>query len=250
MFHAPTDDSLTSGFNYTATNEVALIPEVTIACAVHVCFKVVDLTLNSLDGGFGESNPMLRQETLGGGDEGSGTAAFHDFAPVFLFALCFLAVVAPKGGGDYPEMFTGVIEVEDLHGIREVQAGVLPDPESTVAEVDGLGDASVSATQSFLTKEGARIPAAGKGANITRRLVLTYRLAVFIGCDLSEDATEFGLSCAGSSIGLFAFDALKFVAAKGHAGAVAGDVEDGRRPLLRVGTLWREAGESGLKGGC
>ena len=222
----------------------------TIACAVHVCFKVVDLTLNSLDGGFREPSSMLRQETLGGGDEGSGTAAFHDFAPVFLFALCLLAVVTPKGGGDYPEMFTGVIEVEDLHGIREVQAGVFPDPESAVAKVNCLGDASVSATQSFLTQEGARISAASKGANITRRLVITYRLAVFIGYGLSEDATELSLTCAGSSVGLFAFDSLEFIAAKGHAGAVAGNVEDGGRLLFRVGALWGEVGESGLKGGC
>jgi len=59
-----------------------------------------------------------------------------------------------------------------------------------------------------------------------------------MGCRTKKlSSILFGLSCAGSSIGLFAFDALKFLAAKGHAGAVAGDVEDGRRPLFRVGTL-------------
>jgi hypothetical protein len=49
---------------------------------------------------------------------------------------------------------------------------------------------------------------------------------------------------------LFAFDALEFIASKGHAGAVAGNVENGGRLLFRVGALWGEVGESSLKGGC
>ena len=124
-------------------------------------------------------------------------------------------------------MFDGVIEVEDLNGGGEVEAGVFPDPGGSVAKEDDDPGESESAPDGFGTQLFSAGTAVSHGADVAGGVGIAQGLAVLVGGGLGEDAAEFGLAGAGSAIGLFAFPPGEFLGAGGDAGAVAFKIEDG-----------------------
>lgn len=140
-------------------------------------------------------------------------------------------------------MFTGLVEVEDLDASGEVEAGVLPDPGGTVAEVDRRLCGGVAAAQGFGTQLGAGGAAVIESADVGGGGFVAQGLTVFVGGGLGEDAPQLDLPGACGAVRLAAFDPGKFSAAQGHAGAVARGVEYGDGFLV-------DRGRPGVTGGA
>lgn len=158
---------------------------------------------------------------------------FHFVAPAAAAGGRLSRFVVMDGGGELADMFTGVVEFEDLSGAGEGQAAVLPNPCGSVAEIYDLFGTAQSAAVRFLMEQHGDLAAALVGAGVTGGAGITQGLAFLIAHGLGEDATEFGLTGAGAAVGLFAFGSFEFVAAHGSAGAIATDVEDRDRGGLR-----------------
>jgi hypothetical protein len=248
LLHAPSDDGFASCLHHTAANEPALAAEVAVASAWLLVEEVVDLT----PGGFPPRfvhGWVIRgvEQGFGGADHGQGVAVFDDAAPVGLPLFGLLCPCAPKRGGKVADVFAGVVEVEDLPSIREVEPGIFPDPGGTIAEIDDFLCGGVTAPESFLAQQDAGHPAVFQSSTVAGGIWITQGLPLLIGDRLGEDAAEFQFPGVGAAIGLFNFDALELLPAHGHAGAVAADIEHGDGAVGRI-RGW-QGGESLSQGG-
>jgi len=124
-------------------------------------------------------------------------------------------------------VFAGVVEVEDLLGIGEVDAGVLPNPRGPVSEIRSALRGGVAAAQRFGPQEGAQVAAVFKSADVGGGAGVAHGLALVVDGGLGEDTAEFDFVGAGRTVGLPAFDVGQLAAPERDAGAVAGKVKDG-----------------------
>lgn len=243
LLHAPADDGFASGFDDSAADEVSFFPEVAVAGAPGVGLEVFHLSTDGFELLGGHLVTPFFEESAGGGEDGFDAGSFEFFGPAGLEGSGFFAAGAFEGSGEGSEVFGGVVEVEDLDGSGEVEAGVVPNPGGSVSEVDGLFYSSVTPAQGLVMEEGSDFAAAAHGADVAGGGGVADGFGVFVGGGLGEDAAEFGFAGFGSAVGLFSFVAFEFFLAEGDAGAVAGDVEDGGFFLIRRRGFGRKGGE-------
>ncbi len=145
MLETYSDDGLATGFGDAGTDEEALFAELWVLHPQRVGFEIISLFAD-LFGVAGLSSGVLGCDFAQPLHEKFSPAVieqvFHGYHPAFLRRR----VMGIKQCGYIPQVLPGVIEIDDLHGSREVPIGEIPDPDSSVANDDfGCGPLPASA---------------------------------------------------------------------------------------------------------
>ena len=199
LLEASADDGLAAGFDHAAADEVALAAEVAVAGALDVGGEVGDLASHGFLARLIELRACFEQ-SRGLPEDALNVAAFEFRGPEFLLFAAELPV-AVKGAGEHAEVFYRMIEVEDLNGGGEEQAGVFPDPCGPIAKEDNDPGEGESAPDGFGSELFAALAAVSHGADIAGGVGIAHGVAVFVGGGLGEDAAELGLAGAGGAVG-------------------------------------------------
>ena len=160
------------------------------------------------------------------GDDRLAAVFFHFVTPAALLRLGLRACIQ-ECGGQISGVFAGMIEVKDLLGIGEVDAGVFPNPRRSISEINGALGGSQATAQRFGSQETSDMATVFKCANVCGGIGVAHGQSFFISGGLGEDTAEFGFAGACGAVGLFAFDVNQLATPERDAGAIAGDVEDG-----------------------
>jgi hypothetical protein len=123
-------------------------------------------------------------------------------------------------------MLTGVIEVHDLDGTREVSIPDVPDPDRTISHEYFAVGSIPAVAPSFGVKTQAELLGRLNGTDVTGRILVPRRAAFCIGSGLREDTAEFGFARTGGLAGIFPLPALRPGKGHGYTGAVSLDIQN------------------------
>ena len=99
------------------------------------------------------------KEGAGFGQKSDRAGMFHFVTPQGAQGSRLIRIFFVDGGGELPDMFAGVVEVEDFNSIREGEAGVFPNPRRTIANEDDPFGMVESAPPSFLMEQNGDLAA-------------------------------------------------------------------------------------------
>ena len=150
LFHTPTNDGFTSGFNDSASNKVSLGAEVAVSGAPGIGFEVGQFTPGGFDALGIQALTAGFEKSARGGEDGLEAVILEFSSPAALKGFGFLGASSLDGPREDAEVLGGVIEVEDLHRSGKVEPGVFPNPGSSVPKVDGLCDPAMAPTKGFV----------------------------------------------------------------------------------------------------
>src|SRR5215469_9645069 len=154
LFESMSDDRLAAGLDHTGANEEMLFAELGILHTSGVGGEVIGIVAD-----------LLRQFGIGSLNGAEAGNQFGDLAfvqPAFLMQADPLVspfcVVGKEQTRQLPQVLTGVEEVDDLNGSREVILGDVPDPFCAIADDDLLFGARPATFPGFDVKAPAELP--------------------------------------------------------------------------------------------
>ena len=123
------------------------------------------------------------------------------------------------------QVLAGVVDVDDVGGVRVELLGHGPDPGGAVAEGDDLAEVLAAAAQVLGLDQSGEGVLAVEGGHVGGGAGVHHRPAVLIQAGHGEEPGELDLAGAGLAVLAFARPAFGFAGADGHAGPVDLDVE-------------------------
>ncbi len=126
-----TDRDLAASLDNARADAQADGPEVLVAHALAIGLHVIEALARLL------AVPRVLAQ---GGEDRINAACVEFGVTEVCPGLGKRGVGAVDGLGDFAEVLLGVVEVEDLHGTGELLGGEPPDPGSSVADHDALGE--------------------------------------------------------------------------------------------------------------
>ena len=145
-----------------------------------------------------------------------------DNHPAFLLSL----LVGKQFAGQFPEVLSGVIKIDDLNRAWEVLIGNMPDPFRSIAYDDLLFGAVPTALAAFQIEAQTKLLRRFNRTNVGSRAGIAEGKAFLIACRLRKHASQLGLPGVGRLPFRLACSAYRFLFHYGHSRPVQLDIQD------------------------
>ena len=142
-------------------------------------------------------------------------------------------VMKARWAGEVGEVLAGMVDVDDVGGVRIERLGHGPDPGGAVADRDDLPEVLAAAAQVLGLHQAGEGVLAVEGGHVARGAGVRHRVAVVIEAGHGEEPGELDLAGAGLPVLALAWPAFGLARADRDAGAVDLDIQHVRDRLRR-----------------